>query len=146
MKHKILIINGPNLNLLGRREPGVYGLRTLDDIIAGLADEFNESAEIEHFQSNHEGALIDRIHEAGFDTSYAGIVLNAGAYTHTSLALADAIAAIPLPVIEVHLSNVFAREEIRHHSLIAPVCAGSISGFGANSYKLAVIALLSDRQ
>ncbi|MDE6238760.1 MAG: type II 3-dehydroquinate dehydratase [Muribaculaceae bacterium] len=143
MKQKILIINGPNLNLLGRREPGIYGHDTLGDIMARLAAKFPE-VETDSFQSNHEGALIDKIHEVGFDDSYAGIVLNAGAYTHTSLALADAIAAVPVKVVEVHLSNVFAREEIRHRSLIAPVCAGSISGFGAKSYELAIRALLTD--
>lgn len=136
---KILILNGPNLNLLGRREPEVYGRRTLDSIIEGLRKEFPDYI-IDHFQSNSEGALIDRLHEAGFG-AYDGIVLNAGAYTHTSLAIADAIAAIGTPVVEVHLSNVFAREEIRHRSLIAAVCAGSISGFGAASYSLGVRAL-----
>ncbi len=145
MKHKILIINGPNLNLLGRREPEIYGRQTLDDIIGRLITKFPD-AEISHFQSNHEGALIDKIHEVGFDESYAGIVLNAGAYTHTSLALADAIAGVSCKVVEVHLSNVFAREEIRHRSLIAPVCAGSISGFGPKSYELAIRALLPDQK
>lgn len=137
---KILILNGPNLNLLGRREPAVYGTQTLDSIIEGLRREFPDCV-IDHFQSNCEGALIDRLHEAGFG-KYDGIVLNAGAYTHTSLALADAIAAITAPVVEIHLSNVFAREEIRHRSLIAAVCAGSISGFGAKSYSLGVRALI----
>ncbi len=145
MNTKILILNGPNLNLLGRRQPEVYGSTTLADIVDGLRDSF-PSVDIVHFQSNCEGALIDKIHEVGYDDSYAGIVLNAGAYTHTSLAIADAIAAIKRPVIEVHLSNVFAREEIRHRSLIAPVCRGSISGFGVQSYHLAVQALISDRR
>lgn len=143
MKHKILILNGPNLNLLGRRQPEIYGRATLTDIVAALAALFPD-VEIEHFQSNHEGELIDRLHEVGFDNDYDGIVLNAGAFTHTSLALADAVAAISRPVVEVHLSNVFAREEIRHRSLIAPLCVGSISGFGAKSYELAVRALLPD--
>lgn len=138
---QILIINGPNLNLLGRREPGIYGNLTLDDIIAALRDEYGD-CRIDHYQSNSEGAIIDRLHQAGFGGQYAGIVLNAGAYTHTSLAIADAIAAIETPVVEVHLSNIFAREEIRHRSLIAAVCAGSISGFGAASYSLAVKAIL----
>lgn len=135
---KILILNGPNLNLLGKREPGIYGSETMESALAKLS----EIAEIEYAQSNHEGTLIDELHRVGFDHSYAGIVLNAGAYTHTSLALADAIAAIELPVVEVHISNVHAREEIRHHSMIAPVCKGVICGFGLDSYRLAVEALL----
>ena len=137
MKHRILIINGPNLNLLGRREPAVYGSETLDEILDRLDAAFPD-VELDRYQSNSEGEIIDRLHGAGFDRSYAGIVLNAGAYTHTSLAIADAIAAIDLPVVEVHLSNIFAREEIRRRSLIAAVCSGSISGFGAKSYELAV--------
>lgn len=141
MKTKILILNGPNLNLLGKREPGIYGRATLDDIIGGLVSAFPD-IEFDCFQSNSEGEIIDRLHQVGFDPSYSGVVLNAGAYTHTSLAIADAIAAIDLPVVEVHLSNVFAREEIRHRSLIASVCRGSISGFGALSYELAVSALI----
>lgn len=144
MKKKILILNGPNLNLLGRREPEIYGTRTLVDIIGGISSEFAHCCEIEHVQSNHEGTLIDTLHRVGFDTdNYIGVVLNAGAYTHTSLALADAIAAITLPVVEVHLSNTMAREPIRHTSLIAPVCAGTVAGFGARSYALGVAALLS---
>lgn len=135
---KVLILNGPNLNLLGRREPGIYGTQTMEQCLTSLSD----LADIEYAQSNHEGALIDELHRVGFDPTYAGIVLNAGAYTHTSLALADAIAAISLPVIEVHISNVFAREEIRHHSLISPVCHGVICGFGLQSYRIAVQALL----
>lgn len=139
---RILIINGPNLNLLGRREPGIYGTDTLETIAAQLFDEFKNLAELEWWQSNHEGSIIDKLHEVGFDDHYVGIVLNAGAYTHTSLAIADAIAAIPMRVVEVHLSNIFSREPIRHTSLIAPVCAGSISGFGPRSYSLAVRSLL----
>lgn len=139
---KILIINGPNLNLLGRREPGIYGIDTLESIAKELAEKYVSVASLEWWQSNHEGEIIDKLHSVGFDDSYAGIVLNAGAYTHTSLAIADAIAAIKLPVVEVHLSNVHAREEIRHKSLIAPVCAGSISGFGKRSYDLGISALL----
>lgn len=135
---KVLIINGPNLNLLGRREPEIYGSETMDSAIALCS----EIAEIEYFQSNHEGALIDELHRVGFDSSYAGIVLNAGAYTHTSLALADAIAAIELPVVEVHISNVHAREEIRHRSLISGVCRGVIAGFGLYGYRLGVEALI----
>lgn len=135
---KVLIINGPNLNLLGRREPSVYGSEGMERILG----ELRARCDIEYFQSNHEGALIDKLHEVGFDRSYAGVVLNAGAYTHTSLALADAIAAIELPVVEVHISNVHAREEIRHRSLISPVCRGVIAGFGLDSYRLGVEALI----
>lgn len=140
---KILVINGPNLNLTGRRQPEIYGSRTMDDIIASLRAAY-DGVTIDYYQSNHEGALIDRLHEAGFGGEYAGIVLNAGAYTHTSLAIADAIAAIETPVVEIHLSNTAAREEIRHRSLIAPVCLGTIAGFGERSYHLAVAALLKD--
>lgn len=135
---KVLIINGPNLNLLGRREPSIYGSEGMERILG----ELRARCDIEYFQSNHEGALIDKLHEVGFDRSYAGVVLNAGAYTHTSLAIADAIAAIELPVVEVHISNVHAREEIRHRSLISPVCRGVIAGFGLDSYRLGVEALI----
>lgn len=138
----ILILNGPNLNMLGRREPAIYGSRTLGDIIASLEAEFGSRVRLVDLQSNCEGQLITWIQEYGVSDECLGIVLNAGAYTHTSLAIADAIAAIPAPVVEVHLSNVFAREQVRHHSFIAPVCAGSISGFGEASYALAVDALL----
>lgn len=137
---KFLIINGPNLNLLGSREPGIYGRKSMDEILDNLELHFSEAI-IDYFQSNHEGAIIDRLHAAATE-GYKGIALNAGAYTHTSLAIADAIAAINIPVVEVHLSNVAAREEIRHTSLIAPVCIGVISGFGAKSYTLALEALL----
>lgn len=142
MKHRILVINGPNLNLLGRRQPEIYGRTTLEDICRRLQEKFAE-VDFEFFQSNSEGEIIDRIHAVGFDADMTGIVLNAGAYTHTSLAIADAIAAIECPVVEVHLSNIFAREEIRHRSLIAPVCRGSISGFGPYSYNLAIEALIA---
>lgn len=139
---KILILNGPNLNLLGRREPETYGHTTAEDIMAMIRAAY-PGREFEYFQSNHEGDLIDTLHRVGYDTdNYQGVVLNAGAYTHTSLALADAIAAIDIPVVEVHLSNVFAREEIRHRSLIASVCMGSVSGFGPDSYILGVKALV----
>lgn len=138
---KVLIINGPNLNLLGTRQPEIYGVKSLRDIALDVADEFGPDLIAEWWQSNSEGAIIDKLHQAGFDHSYAGIVLNAGAYTHTSLAIADAIAAIELPVVEVHLSNIAAREPMRHTSLIAPVCAGSIAGFGGKVYSLAVRAL-----
>lgn len=137
---KILIINGPNLNLLGRREPGIYGNETMDTCIQKLRDCYVND-QIEYFQSNHEGAIIDKLHEVGFDEQYTGIVLNAGAYTHTSLAIADAIAAIKLPVVEVHISNVHARETVRHHSMISGVCKGVIAGFGLDSYRLAIEAL-----
>ncbi len=138
---KILIINGPNLNLLGVREPGIYGSATFDSALERLRGLYPD-IELEYFQSNHEGAIIDRLHAAGFGDAYAGIILNAGAYTHTSLAIADAIAAIKVQVVEVHISNVAAREEIRHRSLIAPVCRGSIVGFGLDSYRLAVEAIV----
>lgn len=135
---KVMIINGPNLNLLGRREPGIYGVQTMDAALG----ECSKLARIDYFQSNHEGELIDKLHEVGFDHEYAGIVLNAGALTHTSLALADAIAAIELPVVEVHISNVHAREEVRHSSMISGVCRGVIAGFGIDSYRLGVEALV----
>lgn len=140
---KILVVNGPNLNFLGRREPTIYGTQTLDDIIRGLQQQFAGSVEIAAFQSNHEGALIDALQQAAIEGDVAGVVLNAGAYTHTSVALRDAISSIaPLPVVEVHLSNVHAREAFRHTSLISAVCQGVIAGFGADSYRLAVEALV----
>jgi 3-dehydroquinate dehydratase-2 len=136
----ILILHGPNLNLLGLREPDIYGALTLGEINHRLQDYGQELGfEVRTYQSNSEGALIDALHEA---RAWAkGIVFNPGGYTHTSVALRDAVAAIELPVIEVHLSNTQAREEFRHHSLIAPVCQGSIMGFGGVSYKLALLAL-----
>ena len=138
---KILIINGPNLNLLGTREPEIYGRVSMDDYLKALSVDY-PGVEIDYFQSNHEGDLIDRLHEAGFDSELAGIILNAGAYSHTSLALADAIRAIERPVVEVHISNTASRESIRQQSLIAPVCRGSIAGFGMDSYRLGIEALL----
>ncbi len=141
-KRYILVLNGPNLNLLGKREPEIYGSRTLDDILGSLRERFADRVRLVDFQSNSEGRLITWIQDYGFSADCLGIVLNAGAYTHTSLAIADAVAAVPAPVVEVHLSNVFAREEVRHHSFLAPVCLGSISGFGEDSYFLAVEALL----
>ena len=131
----ILILNGPNLNLLGRREPGIYGNRSFDDFFPELQDTFPK-LKLTQFQSNHEGVLIEKLHEVGF--SHHGIVLNAGGYTHTSVALADAVAAINSPVVEVHLSNLHAREEFRQRSLLGRSCVGSISGFGLESYRLAV--------
>jgi len=139
---RILIINGPNLNLLGVREPEVYGRVSMDDYLKALAVDY-PNVEIEYYQSNHEGDLVDRLQEAGFDDSLRGIILNAGAYTHTSLALYDAIRAIQRHVIEVHISNPQARaEEIRHRSLIAPACRGTIAGFGMDSYRLAIESLI----
>lgn len=136
---KIQIINGPNLNLLGRREPGVYGARSFDDCLAGLRRRY-PGVQIDYFQSNIEGELINCIHEVGFD--YDGIILNAGAYTHTSIALQDAIRAVPAPVVEVHISNVHAREAFRHVSMIAAACRGVVCGFGLDSYRLALEGLL----
>lgn len=131
----ILLLNGPNLNLLGRREPGVYGKQSFTDYLAFLEREFPEHT-LSYRQSNHEGELLDILHQA--DVTYQGIVLNAGAYTHTSIALADAIRAIETPVVEVHISNVFAREEYRKHSYLSPVCAGTITGMGMAGYALAL--------
>ena len=135
----IHIINGPNLNLLGKREPETYGSSSFEDFLIKLKAEF-PAVTITYFQSNVEGELINNLHEFGFKGD--GIIFNAGGYTHTSVALADAIAAIKTPVVEVHISNVFAREEFRHHSMIAGKCIGSISGFGLYSYSLAMMALL----
>ncbi|MCM1054973.1 MAG: type II 3-dehydroquinate dehydratase [Bacteroides sp.] len=136
----ILVINGPNLNLLGRREPGVYGNDSLTEIqneTVRLAKELNIG--VEFYQSNHEGGIIDALHNAMDEND--GVILNAGAYTHYSYAVRDAIAAIKIPVVEVHMSNIHAREEFRHTSVIAPVCRGSILGFGKNSYLLALRAV-----
>ena len=135
---QILFLNGPNLNLLGRREPGIYGQRNMDDCLAALRNRFPE-VEIDYCQSNIEGELINKLQEVGF--SYDGIVLNAGAYTHTSVALHDAIRSITSPVIEVHISNVHQREAFRHQSMISAACRGVICGFGLDSYRLAVEAL-----
>lgn len=135
----IMIINGPNLNMLGRREPTIYGSKSFDDYKDQLIERYPE-VNISYFQSNSEGALIDKIQESGF--IFDGIILNAGAYTHTSLAIADAIRSIKCPVIEVHISNVHKREEVRHHSFLSPACYGVILGFGLDSYRLALEALL----
>ena len=132
---KLLIINGPNLNLLGKREPDVYGSLTFESYFETLKTTFSEF-ELFYYQSNVEGLLIDKIHEVGF--SYDGIILNAGAYTHTSIAIADAIRAIKTPVIEVHISNVHAREEFRHHSYLSAACKACVVGFGLDSYRLAI--------
>ena len=136
----LLIINGPNLNLVGRREPGIYGDQSIDTYLNKLYRKYN-SVSFSYFQSNHEGEIIDKLHEVGF-SDLDGIILNAGAYTHTSLAIADAIAAINVPVVEVHISNVHSREVIRHHSMISPFCRGVIAGFGLDSYRLAVESFL----
>lgn len=137
---KIQIINGPNINLLGKREPSIYGSQSFDDYLVELKQAYPQ-VEFEYFQSNIEGEMINKIHQVGFD--YDGIVLNAGAYTHTSIALQDAIRAVTSPVIEVHISNVHAREEFRHRSMISCACLGVIAGFGMDSYRLAVEALLN---
>lgn len=137
---KIQIINGPNINLLGKREPSIYGSQSFEDYLVELKQAYPQ-VEFEYFQSNIEGEMINKIHQIGFD--YDGIVLNAGAYTHTSIALQDAIRAVTSPVVEVHISNVHAREEFRHRSMISCACLGVIAGFGMNSYRLAVEALLN---
>lgn len=142
MTRKIAVLNGPNLNLLGCREPDTYGSTTLDEIKKMVIDRGNShDIEIDFRQTNIEGELVDWIQETG--SSFDGIILNAAAYTHTSIAIHDAVAAINAPVIEVHLSNVFAREEYRHHSYISDVAVGVICGFGANGYVLAVDAIAS---
>ena len=132
---KLIIINGPNLNLLGIRETSIYGNTSFEDFLITLQKKYPQ-IKIEYFQSNIEGEIINKLHETGF--SYDGIILNAGGYTHTSVAIADAIATIKTPVIEVHISNIFSREDYRKTSLIAPNCKGSISGFGLDSYRLAI--------
>jgi len=136
---KIQIINGPNLNLLGRREPEIYGGRSFEDFLVELRKRF-PGVQLDYYQSNHEGDLIDKLHAVCFEAD--GIVLNAGAYTHTSVALHDAIRAIDAPVIEVHISNVHQREEFRHRSLISAACKGVICGFGLDSYRLAIEGLV----
>ena len=138
---KILIINGPNLNLQGKRDTDIYGTTTFEEYIATLAERFAGKATFDYFQSNIEGELINAIHSSV--GVYDGIVLNAGGYTHTSVALRDAISAVTTPVVEVHISSILAREEFRHISMIAPVAKGSIMGFGLDSYRLGIEALLA---
>lgn len=132
---KIQIINGPNLNLLGKREPDIYGNTSFAGYLEGLRKHYPD-CDLQYFQSNHEGELIDKMHEVGF--AFDGIVLNAGAYTHTSIAILDAIKAVTTPVIEVHISNVHAREDFRHKSVIAPACKGAVIGLGLASYEMAI--------
>ncbi|MBH1989182.1 MAG: type II 3-dehydroquinate dehydratase [Myxococcaceae bacterium] len=139
MKKKIRVIQGPNLNLLGTRQPELYGSQSLQEIHRALTEKFSHQAEFLFFQSNHEGALIDAIHDC---KSMDGIVINPGAYTHTSYAIRDAIEGIGVPAVEVHVTQLYARESFRHISLIAPVCVGQISGFGTAGYELAIRGLL----
>ena len=140
MKKKLLVLNGPNLNLLGQRETHIYGEDTLEDILEACRGRAAQlGVELDAFQSNHEGELVDKIHQAR--GVYDGIALNAGAYTHYSIAIRDAISSVRLPCVEIHLSNVFTREEFRHHSVLSPVCVGVICGFGKMSYLLAIEAL-----
>ena len=134
----IHIINGPNLNLVGKREPEVYGNRSLDQYLQELIEQFPQHT-IDVYQSNIEGEIVDRLQQVGFDD--CGIVLNAGGYTHTSVAIADAVAAITAPVVEVHISNIYSREPFRHKSRLSPVCKGIIAGFGLDSYRLALLSL-----
>lgn len=136
---KLIIINGPNLNLLGKREPEIYGSLTFEDFFSQLKEQY-PTVSLEYFQSNIEGVLIDKLHEVGF--SYDGVILNAGAYTHTSIGIGDAIKGITTPVVEVHISNTFSREEFRHQSYISPNAKGVILGFGMPSYGLAIQSFL----
>ena len=137
---KIQIINGPNLNLLGVREPGIYGGRSFEDFLPALKAKFPD-IEIEYFQSNSEGELIDKLQKVGF--THDGVVLNAGAYTHTSIALQDCIRALKCPVVEVHISNVYRREAFRHQSYLSPVCLGVVCGFGLHGYVMAIDGILA---
>ena len=140
---QIIIINGPNLNLLGKREPQIYGDKTFEIFFQELTTEYSE-IDLSYFQSNVEGELINKIQEVGF--SYDGIILNAGGYTHTSVALADAVAAITTPVIESHISNIFSREDYRHVSLLSKNCSGVICGFGLDTYRLALESLIAKKK
>jgi len=138
---KILVINGPNLNLLGQREPGIYGSQTLESINSALSEDASEfGVSLSFFQSNSEGEIVDAVQ--GTAGEFAGIIINPAAYTHTSVAIRDAISAVAIPTVEVHLSNVYSREEFRHKSLIAPVVLGQIAGFGPAGYKLALMGLV----
>ncbi len=138
---KILILNGPNLNLLGKRQPEIYGNQSFEDYFDVLEKQFEiENLQLYYFQSNHEGILIDKLHEVGF--LWDGIIFNAGGYTHTSIALADAVAAISTPVVEVHISNIYEREEFRHHSFLKNVCVESIVGKGLKGYEEAINFLM----
>jgi 3-dehydroquinate dehydratase-2 len=137
---RILIVNGPNLNLLGTREPGIYGRMTMESYLEILRKEYPQ-VEIDYYQSNVEGEIINKMHEVGF--TYDGIVLNAGGYSHTSVAIHDAISSISTPVVEVHISNIYAREEYRRHSLLSDACRGVICGLGLTGYRLAIEGLLS---
>lgn len=137
---QIIIINGPNLNLLGKREPHIYGDISFDDFYAELREVYSDEVKLSYFQSNVEGEIIDKIQEVGF--TYHGIILNAGGYTHTSVAIRDAIASVKTPVVEVHISNPYSREEFRHTSLMSGVCKGIIAGFGLESYALALDSFL----
>ena len=139
-KKQIIIINGPNLNLVGKREPDVYGSMSFDEFYKDIREVYSDEVQLSHFQSNVEGELINKIQEVGF--TYHGIILNGGGYTHTSVALRDAVAAVKTPVVEVHISNPYAREEFRHQSLISGVCKGMIAGFGMESYVLALDSFL----
>jgi len=136
---KILVLNGPNLNLLGKREPEIYGSQTFEEYFVELKAKF-PAIQLEYFQSNHEGAMIDKIHEIGF--SYDGIVLNAGGYTHTSVALADAVKGVTTPTMEVHISDIYKRETFRHHSYLTAVCKGHFIGLGLDGYRLAIEDLI----
>lgn len=136
---KIIIINGPNLNLLGKREPGIYGSQSFEQYFAALKEQF-ATVELYYYQSNHEGYIIDKIHETGFE--FDGIVINAGGLTHTSVALADALSSVPAAAVEVHISNIHAREAFRHHSYLTSRCKGMICGLGLKGYELAVRYLL----
>jgi 3-dehydroquinate dehydratase-2 len=140
VRKKILILNGPNLNLLGTREPEIYGHQTFEQFLDILRSKFENQLQIEYFQSNEEGAIINKLHEVGF--SYEGILLNAGGYTHTSIAIADAVASIKTPVLEIHISNVHAREAFRGHSYLSPNCQGIIVGFGLRGYELGLYSFV----
>ena len=140
---KFIIINGPNLNLLGKREPDIYGSKSFEIFFNELQSKYT-SVHLEFYQSNVEGELINKIHETGF--TYSGIIINAGAYAHTSVAIGDAVAVIKTPAVEVHISNIFAREEYRHHSYLTPHCKGMISGLGLDVYELALIYFMMEQK